>query len=151
MATKKQAKQAPSDADRVFLSMQKPLKRLAKSIVKERRERDQEARTMKRSQSTHSTPSPFTFDNLEDQTSHALHTLRVLERMFEGSQTFEFMDEDFEAMAGLLYDTRLFLEPLDLRGVAGALQIGEFAIVQDKGAKRPTIACARCSGEARQK
>lgn len=95
------------------------------------------------------TPSPYTFDSLEDQTAHALHTLRVLERMCEGSQTFELEDEDYEAIAGLLFDTRLFLEPLDLRGVAGALHIKKFTIVAPPKGKRgrPTIVCTRCSQE----
>jgi hypothetical protein len=102
-------------------------------------------------ESTHSTPSTFKFDNLEDQTSHALHILRAVQQMCEGNHTFDFTGEDLEAMSALLDQAMLLLEPLDLRGVAGALHIEKFAMVQDKGAKRPTIACARCSGEARQK
>jgi hypothetical protein len=107
---------------------------------------------MKRSKSTHSSPSPFTFDNLEDQTSHALKTLRLLERVCEAHHTsnFTFDDEDVDAMAILLYDSRLLLEPLDLPGVAGALHIGKFAMVQDAESTRPMIACAKCSQEKRK-
>lgn len=93
------------------------------------------------------TPSTFQFDSLEDQTSHALHTLRILGYMFEGNYPFEFTDQDYEAMAGLLFDARQFLEPLDLRGVAGALANKRFTLVHDPKLRRPTIACTQCSQE----
>ena len=106
------------------------------------------AQTSKTPKSKHSTPSTFTFDNLEDQTAHALNTLRILElTLMEGNNNLAFTEEDVDAMAGLLARANTLLEPLDLQGVAGALQLGDFAIVQTKGSGRPTIACARCSQE----
>lgn len=102
---------------------------------------------MKRSEATQSTPSTFQFDNLEDQTSHALHILRALGYMCEGNPTFEFTGEDFEAMGGLLDQARLLLEPLDLRGVAGALHTEKFTMVPRGDSGDLQIACARCSQE----
>jgi len=99
------------------------------------------------SKSKQSTPSTFQFDSLEDQTSHALHILRALERMCEGEQNFEIESEDLEAVAGLLFQARMLLEPLDLQGVAGALETKKFTIAQAGESGRPTIACAKCSQE----
>jgi hypothetical protein len=145
MAVKTQENKTLSDVDRVFLAMQQPLKRVAKSLVKEQRERKRnEAATMKEP-SKHSTPTTFKFDGLEEQTAHALNILRILElTLMEGNNNFAFTDEDLDAMAMLLANTNSLLKPLDLRGVAGALELGQFAIVQTKDSRRPTIACARC-------
>jgi hypothetical protein len=94
---------------------------------------------------------PFAFDNLEDQTAHALNILRILElTLMEGNNTLAFTDEDVDAMAGLLASANTLLEPLDIQGVAGALQLGDFAIVADGDKRRPTIACAKCSQEKGQ-
>jgi len=95
-----------------------------------------------------SAPDTFKFHDLEDQTNHALNTLQILElTLMEGNNTMALTDEDLSAMAGLLFSARLFLEPLDLRGVAAALHFGDFSMVRKNGSGRPTIACAKCSQE----
>lgn len=99
--------------------------------------------------SKQSAPSPYTFDTLEDQTFYALYTLRMLQRVLDSHHSTDavFEDEDFFAMSSLVYHAQLFLEPLDLPGVAGALATKKFTIVHDTKSRRPTIACTRCSQE----
>lgn len=93
-----------------------------------------------------STPSTFKFYNLEDQARVALHTLRILEKMFEARHDMDFEDEDFEATASLLSHVRSCLEPFDIRGVAGELDGKRFTLVPfSEGSERLTIVCVRCT------
>lgn len=99
--------------------------------------------------SKQSTPSPFTFDTLEDQTFYALYTLRMLQRVLDSHHDTDavFEDEDFFAMSSLVYHAQQFLEPLDLPGVAAELALGRFTLVPNTHSGEPSIACTRCSQE----
>ncbi|MBI4381407.1 MAG: hypothetical protein HY574_09495 [candidate division NC10 bacterium] len=118
MATKKQA---PSDADRVFLSMQKPLKRAAKSIVKDQRRRDREeaAREKARQAELASEPEvpPYPgLDSLEVQARFAMNTITLARVALLAGECVD--SDERDAAANLLWSAEVFLTSLDLERVA---------------------------------
>lgn len=94
-------------------------------------------------------PSSFAFENLEEQTSHALSLLRLLERvcMDQHDTNLQLSDEELDDMAMLLSYSRKWLEPLDLVGVASGLDVKQFTMMHSEGHSQPSIVCTRCSQE----
>ena len=100
----------------------------------------------KRSRSHHVKPLRFMFESFGQQTSVALNILRLLERVCEDHHTTssEFDIEEVDAMALLLYHANLFLRPLDIPGVAAAMDYGRFTMIQPIHGRALSIGCARC-------
>jgi hypothetical protein len=147
MATKTQAKQSPSEADRVFLSMQKPLKRFAKSLVKERRERtrDEAARQKEREVQLASeladqpeVPHYGGLDSLEVQARFAMNTITVVRMALLANEGNVTESDDHQAAANLLWSAEEFLTSLDLEQVA----------LDKEGARREALRSAPRSRKA---